>query len=410
VRALLLALLLVLAVPSAAAAQLSEAARELRSDPVYVDPQAELAGAIDADALRERISKEGAAPIYIAVVPDMGDPQQALQQLHDEVGLRGTYAIVAGRSFRAGSDLFPAGQEASAAAQAHQGDVQAALEDFIARVGDLRAGRRPSGSTSGGASLVPLLFLVAIVGVVGFMFVRRGRARRREQEAELVEVKENVRDDLVALGDDIRALDLDMQMPDVNPAARDDYARAVDAYDRANRVFETARTTQELAPAAEALEEGRYAMTAAKARLAGREPPERRPPCFFDPRHGPSSRDVEWAPIGGTPRPVPACEADAQRVERGEDPHARELTVHGQRVPYWEAGPAYAPFYGGFYGGFGSFLPGLLLGSMISGGWDDPSPGDWGGFGGGDLGGGDFGGGDFGGGDFGGGGFGGGDF
>jgi hypothetical protein len=151
-------------------------------------------------------------------------------------------------------------------------------------------------------------------------------------------------------------------------------------------------------------------MTAAKARLAGREPPERRPPCFFDPRHGPSSRDVEWAPVGGTPRPVPACEADAQRVERGEDPHARELTVAGQRVPYWEAGPAYAPFYGGFYGGFGGFLPGLLLGSMISGGWDDPSPGDWGGFGGGDLGGGDFGGGDFGGGDFGGGGFGGGDF
>ena len=34
--------------------------------------------------------------------------------------------------------------------------------------------------------------------------------------------------------------------------------------------------------------------------LDGRKPPERRPPCFFDPRHGPSSRDVEWAPPGGT--------------------------------------------------------------------------------------------------------------
>jgi hypothetical protein len=192
-------------------------------------------------------------------------------------------------------------------------------------------------------------------------------------------------------------------MPGADPAAREDYARAVDAYDRANRVFETARSAQELQPAAEALEEGRYAMTSAKARLAGRRPPERRAPCFFDPRHGPSSRDVEWAPLGRTPRPVPACEADAQRVERGEDPEARELLVGGRRVPYWDAGPAYAPFYGGFFGGFGGFLPGLLLGSMMGGGWDDAGD-EYGGDG-------DFGGGDFGsGGDFGGGGFGGGDF
>src|SRR6185436_2058334 len=108
-----------------------------------------------------------------------------------------------------------------------------------------------------------------------------------------------------------------------------------------------------------ALEEGRYHMTSAEAILAGHQPPERRPPCFFDPRHGPSTRDVEWAPAGGTPRPIPACEADAQRVERGEDPHSREIVIDGRRVPYWQAGPAYAPFYGGFFGGFGGLLPGL---------------------------------------------------
>ncbi len=200
-------------------------------------------------------------------------------------------------------------------------------------------------------------------------------------------------------------------MPDADPRAKEDYARAVDAYDRANRVFETARRVADLAPAAEALEEGRYAMIAAKERLAGREPPPRRAPCFFDPRHGPSSRDVQWAPPGGAPRPVPACEADAQRVERGEDPHTREMVVGGQRVPYYDAGPAYAPFYGGFFGGFGGFLPGMLLGSMMGGGWGGTDVYvDGGGFGGGDFGDGDFGGGDFGGGDFGGGDFGGGDF
>jgi hypothetical protein len=198
-------------------------------------------------------------------------------------------------------------------------------------------------------------------------------------------------------------------MPGADPAAREDYGHAVEAYDRANTDWERARRPEDLEPVAAALEEGRYAMTAAKARMAGQTPPERRPPCFFDPRHGPSSRDVEWAPDGGAPRLVPACEADAQRVERGEDPEAREVLVGGRRMPYWEAGPMYAPFAGGYFGGFGGGLfPGLLAGTLLGGavwpgmawgdGFDDGGSG--GDFGGGDFGGGDFGGGDFGGGDF----------
>ena len=149
-------------------------------------------------------------------------------------------------------------------------------------------------------------------------------------------------------------------------------------------------------------------MASAKALAEGRTPPERRPPCFFDPRHGPSTRDVEWAPPYGEPRLVPACEADALRVEEGMEPAAREVLVGGSRVPYWNAGPAYAPFAGGYFGGFGGgLLPGLLVGSMLGGGLGM----GWGagaayGADGWDGGGGDFGGGDFGGGggDFGGGG------
>ena len=151
-------------------------------------------------------------------------------------------------------------------------------------------------------------------------------------------------------------------------------------------------------------------MASARARLAGHEPPERTPPCFFDPRHGPSAREVELLPPWGEPRPVPACEADAQRVERGEDPDPREVTVGGRQVPYWNAGPAYAPYMGGFFGG--GLLPGIFLGSLLGGGGMFGG-GSYGGWGAGDSGG-TFsdsgGGGDFGGGDFGGGGFGGGDF
>ena len=219
-----------------------------------------------------------------------------------------------------------------------------------------------------------------------------------------------MRGDVVELGDEIRALDLDVQMPGVSEEAKTDYETALGAYERASAAVDRARSPQELEPVGAAVEEGRYAMASTRARLQGNEPPERTPPCFFDPRHGPSSRQVMWSPPWGEPREVPACEADAQRVERGEEPDPRQVTLGGRQVPYWNAGPAYAPYMGGFFGG--GLLPGIFLGSvlgggMFGGGYGGWGPGDSGGGGwdsGGGFGGGDFGGGDFGGGDFGGGG------
>ncbi len=250
-----------------------------------------------------------------------------------------------------------------------------------------------------------------------------GHKSRREREWE--EVRDQARDDLVTLGDDIRALDVDVQMPGVNQEAVQRYGQALGAYEHANEVFERARRPEDLGPVSSTLEEGRYAMACAKARLAGLEPPEHRAPCFFDPRHGPSTEDVDWAPEGGQPRPVPACAADALRVREGFDPYARQVQVGGRQTPYWNAPAHYGPWAGGYFGGFGGggLLPGLLVGSVLGGalgmgagemfggddgGWGgDGGGGGWGddgggGFGGGDDGGG-FGGGDFGGGDFGGG-------
>jgi hypothetical protein len=285
-------------------------------------------------------------------------------------------------------------------------------------VGRLRAGDAPSSGGGGGGGGIGALVLLPLLALGAGALLLRGRRRRREQDAELAELKENVRDDLVALGDDIRALDLDVEMPGTAPEVKADYHLAVQRYQEAEDAWEAARHPGDFEPVGAALEEGRFAMASAKARLEGKGAPERTPPCFFDPRHGPSSREVEWAPAGGAPRPVPACEADAQRVERGEDPQAREVLVGGQRMPYWNAGPMYAPFAGGFFGGglFPGLMVGTLLGSSLgfggfgmgdaygSGGGDGWGGGDFGGGGGGDFGGGggDFGGGggDFGGGDF----------
>jgi hypothetical protein len=233
-----------------------------------------------------------------------------------------------------------------------------------------------------------------------------GHKSRREREWE--EVRAQARDDLVALGEDIRSLDLDVQMKGVSPDALERYDQALQAYDRANKVFEAARQPEDLAPVSETLEEGRYAMLAARAHLEGRQPPERRPPCFFDPRHGPSTEEVEWAPDGGAPRPVPACRADAVRVRDGFSPHGRQVMVNGRPTDYWNAPAHYAPWAGGYFGGFGGggMFDGLLVGSLLGGalglaggGLLDGAFGDGDGWGGG---GDDFGGGgDFGGGDFG---------
>jgi hypothetical protein len=419
----LLALVMALVPGPSTSAQdmVGDAAEALASDPVYVDPAAERAlSAAEAAELRKRISSSDAGPVYVAVLPEQakdaggGSAQGVAQAIAQRLDRPGTYAVVAGGSFSAGStEVRGAGAQATAAIKAHRREGTAAvLLDFVDRVAELRAGGSPgsgsggSGGSGGGVGAALLLPLLALGG--GALLLSR-RRRRREQEAELAELRDNVRDDLLALGDDIRALDLDVEMPGVDPRGKADYDRAVAAYDRADTLVERARTPEDFEPVGAALEEGRYAMTAAKERLAGREPPERTPPCFFDPRHGPSTRAVEWAPPGGVPRPVPACEADAQRVERGEDPSAREVVVGGQRMPYWSAGPMYAPFAGGLFGGFGGgLLPGLMMGTLLGSslGWgagDAYGSGDGGG--GGDWGGGDFGGGDFGGGDFGGGDF-----
>lgn len=195
-----------------------------------------------------------------------------------------------------------------------------------------------------------------------------GHKSRHEREWE--EVRASAQDDLVALGDDIRALDVDIQMPGASAEAKQRYEQALEAYQRASDVFDRARRAEDLAPVSETLEEGRFAMACAKALLEGRPPPERRPPCFFDPRHGPSTEDVQWAPPGGALRPVPACAADALRIKEGFAPHGRQVTVNGRPTEYWNAPRQYGPWAGGYFNGFGGggLLNTLLMGSALGAG------------------------------------------
>ena len=415
---------LVLVPAARAGALIDEAVESLRTDPVYVDAAAELAiGRADQARLRAKIDSAGAGPVYVAVLPRAaedetgGSPDGVLEAIHDGLGRSGTYAVVVGRHFRAGSEgvLEPgvAGRLATEALNAHRSaGVTATLLDFVDRVAAARrrggAGERdePGG---GGAALIAVL-VAAGLGFLGLRWYRK----HRQNEAELAEVKAAAKEDLLALADDVQQLE---QPVESNPAAKREYTKALDCYDEATRSFDRARQPKQLEAVTRALEEGRYHMAAAQALLEGRPPPERRPPCFFDPRHGPSARNVEWAPPGGAAREVPACEADAQAVERGSEPPSRQVLAGGRMRPYWSAPPYFGPWAGGYFMPFGGlgFLSGLFVGELLGGAFGGLGYGSWGGSGSpggfgnwenaGDGTWSDFGGGmDFGGGDFGGGG------
>lgn len=214
-----------------------------------------------------------------------------------------------------------------------------------------------------------LIFLLVLVigGVAVVALVKSGQRRSAEQHrAALEPVKKLAFEDVTALGEELQELDLDMAGRQLDAGERADYQRALDAYESAKTASEAITRPDDIKHVTEILEDGRYAMACVRARVAGDALPARRPPCFFDPRHGMSLADVPWTPPGGTRRDVPACALDAERVRAGAEPDTRMVMAGARRVPYWAGGPAYQPYARGYFGAFGP-LDWLFMGFMFEG-------------------------------------------
>ncbi|MFJ3163349.1 hypothetical protein [Streptomyces kanasensis] len=435
-----LVLLLLLAMAPAASGKASDgvraAADALRQGPVYVHPAA--AGQLPAPAAEALERKIIAAdkPLMVAVLPDTPEfPEETLlRDLRTLTGVTGVYAVRLGDAFDAGADRAVLAPQAVAnlvsAVRGPGVDATSELNAFVDQALPQARGSAPSswegvpgdGAPVGGLITIGVL-LAAAVAAVSLTTVRTRTRKRAEEREALEKLRVVVDEDITAYGEELDRLDFHPAEPSADDAMRSDYERSLDAYDRAKQLMARARHPHDVRGVTEALADGRFALAVLAARREGRPLPERRAPCFFDPRHGPSVKDLPWAPHGGTPREVPVCAADESSVKAGQDPQSRQVaTAHGPR-PYWEAGPAYGPWAGGYYGG--ALLPGLLIGTMLGttlatpayageyggGAYDSFAGGDFSGadynpsdFGGGfGSGGGDFGGGMGGGGDFGGG-------
>ncbi|MCX4791528.1 hypothetical protein OG369_37085 [Streptomyces sp. NBC_01221] len=411
---------------------LDSVAEALKKSPVYVDPRArDQLSEADAADLAKKIEDAG-KPVFVAVLPESAEfpPKTLMRDLRTQVGITGVYAVHLGDGFNANADSSVMSRNAvgnltGAVKRSHPGDPEGLLTAFVDQATEQAKGQAPatwSGSEddegSGGAAVLLTVGAVAAVGGGGYALYRRSKKKR--ERAELDALRVVVDEDITAFGEELDRLDFHPSEPGADDVMRQDYTHALDTYDKAKELMVTAARPQDVQPVTAALEEGRFALATLAARRAGSPVPERRAPCFFDPRHGPSVIDAMWAPPHGMPRNVPACEADANLLAAGQEPMARQVqTAHGSQ-PYWNAGPSYAPWAGGYFGGAGSMLGGLLVGTMLGSVLSAPSafadtaavdsapdggeftgadfnPGD---FGGGFEGGGFEGGGDFGGGDW----------
>ncbi|MDJ0346120.1 hypothetical protein QMK19_18495 [Streptomyces sp. H10-C2] len=416
-----------------AATNLDTVAEALRKSPVYVAPEASgQLSAADAEALAKKI-KDADKPVFVAVLPESAafPKKTMLQDLRTKVGITGVYAVYLGGSgFNAGADrkVMPRNaidNLAGSIKRSYGGDTKALLNSFVDQADQQAKGSAPAswggGSGDDGIGTAGLVTGGAVVvtgGAGAFALYRRSRKKREERErAELQALRVVVDEDITAFGEELDRLDFTPSEPGADDPMREDYTRALDAYEAAKAMMDAAAKPQDVRPVTEALDNGRFALATLAARRTGAPLPERRMPCFFDPRHGPSATDAQWAPPGGAARTVPACAADAARLADGEEPMSRMIqTAHGPQ-PYWNAGPAYAPWAGGYFAGgiLTGLLVGTMLGSMMSTpayadssplGGDGPeggdvsgadfNPGDFSGGFGGDGGGGDgFGGGDW---------------
>ena len=255
---------------------------------------------------------------------------------------------------------------------------QFVTERFVETIDSGGTVTTPSGSqsTESGSALVPLLVLEGglAAGAGGLVLV--GKRRRDKANAmSLAAVKSTVDEDITAFWGvaGLRGLP---------PRSTLGEPRGLDGCPRSVRQGETILGGDEDAGGGRHRHGGARRgplVACVQARLSGEPVPDRRPPCFFDARHG-RRQGRQYTPAGtAQPRDVPACAACSAVIEDGLDPTCAWWRQFGGRQPYWQAGRITSSYASGYYRGngmdlfstvlVGTMLGNMMMGRMYGGGW-----------------------------------------
>jgi hypothetical protein len=162
--------------------------------------------------------------------------------------------------------------------------------------------------------------------MVGFR--REGRQSRRRADEQFRLRRRLLVEDVAALA---------RQLAELEPSNDEDHASALRGCETARSSLASVTDADGLGAVEGALTEGRYHLACVLARHNEQPVPARRPECFFNPQHGPSSTEVTWTWTDGDERRVHTCRADAERLTRGERPDLRMVRVGERMVPWFEA-------------------------------------------------------------------------
>lgn len=199
-----------------------------------------------------------------------------------------------------------------------------------------------------------ILALVAVAGLGSAtpLVRRHAKVRRTDQlrTAEVFRLNRHLADqDVTRFGEELMDLHVETMTTDLDPAMRASYQRALDSYEGAKASLAAAAAPEDVTGVVRELADGRFHLASVLARRDCVPLPERREPCFFDPNHGPASRDVTWTPLGGVEREIPVCFRDAERLAAGDAPQPRLVRLGDRHVAWYAAGPAYGPWATGWY-------------------------------------------------------------
>lgn len=225
----------------------------------------------------------------------------------------------------------------------------------------------------GGGGLVLLIVIVGILVLVVWWAMRRSKKDQGESiEGARAEIKaqlDAMANTILEIGDHVAASD-----------SREDneyFRQASATFAEASEQYEGAGDLDALEAISDRLDEARWQLDAATAIVEGKPVPprpekEERHVCFFDPTH-PDAKETAVLDTAAGKREVRVCEADAERLRRGEKPEPRMIEVDGRRIP----APQAPRSHGG--GGFDWLEAFRILAGGMGGGaaydWGGPRPG-----------------------------------